>query len=96
MERLLLSIAHDLDARVWLIGDDKQHKAVARGKPFPLLMEKAGLTPIWLTEVMRQSGDYRKAVELVLDKPRAGFDRPVRWAGRREHLLPSDTVDSVR
>jgi conjugative relaxase-like TrwC/TraI family protein len=71
----LLAIARDLDARVWLVGDDKQHKAVARGEPFALLKEKAGLKPIRVTEVMRQRGDYRKAVELIRDRPRAGFDR---------------------
>ncbi|OWK45581.1 MobF family relaxase [Fimbriiglobus ruber] len=71
----LLAIARDLDTRVWLVGDDKQHKSVARGETFALLQEKAGLKPARITEVMRQRGEYRKAVELVRDNPRAGFDK---------------------
>jgi conjugative relaxase-like TrwC/TraI family protein len=71
----LLTIARDMDARVWLVGDDKQHKSVARGETFALLQEKAGLKPTRITEVMRQRGEYRKAVELIRDRPRAGFDR---------------------
>ena len=71
----LLTLARDLDARVWLVGDDKQHKSVARGEIFALLQEKAGLRPARITEVMRQRGEHRKVVELVRDSPRAGFDR---------------------
>ena len=71
----LLTIARDQGARVWLVGDDKQHKSVARGETFALLQKKAGLKPTRITQVMRQRGEYRKAVELIRDRPRAGFDR---------------------
>lgn len=99
----LLAIATELDARVWLVGDDKQHKSVSRGEPFALLQERAGLNPIRLTEVMRQSGEYRKAVELVRDKPRAGFDRlcALGWVQeipteKRYQRLAADYIEVTR
>jgi len=53
--------ARAVDARVLLIGDRKQHRSVAAGEPLKLLEQKAGVPVAELTEIMRQSGDYRKA-----------------------------------
>ena len=41
----LAGLAKELDARLWLVGDDKQHKSVARGSPFELLQGKASIRP---------------------------------------------------
>ncbi len=59
----LFDLAGQLDARIVLSGDRRQHRAVARGEPLKLLEEKAGLPVADVTEVMRQSGDYRTAVD---------------------------------
>jgi len=59
----LFELAGRLDARIVLSGDRRQHRAVARGEPLKLLEEKAGLPVADVTEVMRQSGDYRTAVD---------------------------------
>jgi len=58
----LFGIAKEQDARVVLVGDRRQHRAVARGEPLKLLEDKAGLPVAEVTEILRQSGDYRKAV----------------------------------
>ena len=58
----LFDIARQVEARVVLVGDRRQHRAVARGEPLKLLEEKAGLPVAEVTEILRQSGDYRKAV----------------------------------
>jgi conjugative relaxase-like TrwC/TraI family protein len=100
---ILLSAAKDLGARVWLVGDDKQHKSVTRGEPFTLLQKKAGLRPARVTEVMRQRGEYRKAVELTRDRPREGFDRlcELGWVeevptAERYRQLAADYVEATR
>ncbi|HLN26700.1 MAG TPA: MobF family relaxase [Gemmataceae bacterium] len=60
----LFDTAGQLNARVILSGDRKQHHAVARGEPLKLLETKAGLPVKEVTEIMRQEpADYRKAVE---------------------------------
>jgi ATP-dependent exoDNAse (exonuclease V) alpha subunit len=48
-------------ARIVLVGDRKQHHSVAAGEPLRLLEERAGLPVAEVTEIMRQSGDYRKS-----------------------------------
>jgi conjugative relaxase-like TrwC/TraI family protein len=57
--------AENVGARVVLVGDRKQHRSVAAGEPLKLLEEKAGLPVAEVTEIMRQSGDYRKATRLL-------------------------------
>jgi conjugative relaxase-like TrwC/TraI family protein len=56
----LFETAEKLDSRIILVGDRRQHRAVMAGEPLKLL-EKAGLPVAEVTEIMRQSGDYRKA-----------------------------------
>ncbi|MGH7171012.1 MAG: MobF family relaxase, partial [Gemmataceae bacterium] len=60
--RLLFDRAAALNARIVLSGDRRQHRSVARGEPLRLLEEKAGLPVAEVTEILRQSGDYKKAV----------------------------------
>jgi hypothetical protein len=65
--------------------------------------KKAGLKAARITEVMRQRGEYRKAVELIRDQPRAGFDRlcELGWVhevptGERYQRLAADYVEATR
>ena len=57
----LFDTAAKIEARVVLVGDRKQHRSVSAGEPLKLLEEKAGLPVAEVTEIMRQTGDYRKA-----------------------------------
>jgi conjugative relaxase-like TrwC/TraI family protein len=71
---LLFGIAKDIGARVVLVGDRKQHRSVAAGEPLKLLEERAGLPVAEVTEILRQSGDYRKAAKALSDgKTAEGF-----------------------
>ena len=58
-------IAGEQNSRVILSGDAKQHQPVARGLPFYLLESQAGITPIEVSTIRRQSGSYKHAVELL-------------------------------
>jgi conjugative relaxase-like TrwC/TraI family protein len=62
MQRLF-EIAHEQQARVVLVGDRRQHRSVAAGEPLKLLEERAGLPFAEVTEIMRQTGSYRKAAK---------------------------------
>ncbi len=55
-------LARQYDARVILMGDSKQHKSVTRGAALRLLEQQAGLMPVEVKEIRRQSGAYRDAV----------------------------------
>lgn len=57
----LFEIGRDAGARIVLVGDRRQHRAVAAGEPLKLLEERAGLPVAEVTEILRQAGDYRKA-----------------------------------
>jgi conjugative relaxase-like TrwC/TraI family protein len=50
------------DWRIVLIGDDKQHSAVKRGDIFKLLRQEARLPVAEVKEIVRQTGDYKRAV----------------------------------
>jgi hypothetical protein len=71
----LAGLAKELDARLWLIGDDKQHKSVARGSSFELLQDKAGIKPARITKIQRQRGTYREVVEMTRDRPGASLEK---------------------
>jgi conjugative relaxase-like TrwC/TraI family protein len=57
----LFQVAKEIEARVILVGDRKQHRSVSQGEPLKLLEERAGLPVAEVTNIMRQSGDYKKA-----------------------------------
>lgn len=66
--------AEKVNARIAIVGDRKQHRSVAAGEPLKLLEEKAGLPVAEVTEIIRQSGDYRKATRLLSEgRTRDGF-----------------------
>ena len=71
----LFDIAERVNARVILMGDRRQHSSPSRGSPLKLLEEEAGVPSVAVTEIMRQEGDYKKAVRLLSeDKVAEGFD----------------------
>ncbi len=71
----LFEIADRVNARVILQGDRRQHGSVASGSPLKLLEEQAGVPSVEVTEIMRQEGDYKKAVRLLSEGNTAeGFD----------------------
>jgi conjugative relaxase-like TrwC/TraI family protein len=70
----LFDAAQGVDARIVLVGDRKQHRAVSAGEPLKLLETKAGLPVAQLTEIVRQSGDYLKATQALSEgNTAAGF-----------------------
>jgi conjugative relaxase-like TrwC/TraI family protein len=78
----LFEVAETANARVLLVGDRRQHRSVTAGEPLRLLEEKAGLKVAEVTEILRQSGDYKKAAK-ALSQGRtadafAEFDR-LKW-----------------
>ena len=71
----LFDVALRHDCRLVLVGDARQHAAVERGDALRLLEAEAGLKPAEVTAVVRQRGDYRRAVELLAAGDVAGgFD----------------------
>jgi hypothetical protein len=67
LERLC-GIAKELDAKLILQGDDRQHKAVSRhGNMLNVLHDFAGLPVAELKEIKRQKGDYAVAVAAIRD-----------------------------
>jgi conjugative relaxase-like TrwC/TraI family protein len=72
----LFDTARGVDARIVLVGDRKQHRSVSAGEPLKLLEEKAGLPVTEVKDILRQTGDYRKAAEALADgRIEEGFDQ---------------------
>jgi conjugative relaxase-like TrwC/TraI family protein len=63
----VLGHAKHLEARVWLVGDDKQHGSPARGSPLGLVLEE--VEPASVKKIQRQKGGYKALVELARDHP---------------------------
>ena len=91
----LFDVAEKIEARVVLVGDRRQHRSVAAGEPLKLLEERAGLPVAEVTEIMRQSGDYRKAAVALsegrvadgfAELDRLGWIREVSDAERNKQL----------
>ena len=61
----LFTLAEDLNARVLLVGDRRQHRSVTAGEPLKLLEEKAGLPVAEVTDILRQTGNYKKAARAL-------------------------------
>lgn len=59
----LFDLAKELHARVILSGDRRQHASVERGGVLRLLETEAGVAPVELKDIKRQSGQYKSAVE---------------------------------
>ena len=67
----VFEVSDAVGARVILVGDRRQHRSVTAGEPLKLLEEKAGLRVAEVTEILRQSGDYKKAAK-ALSEGRTG------------------------
>ncbi len=61
----LVTVAETVNARVVLVGDRRQHKSVTAGEPLKLLEDRAGLPVAQVTNIMRQSGDYKKVAQAL-------------------------------
>jgi conjugative relaxase-like TrwC/TraI family protein len=61
----LFDIAESVNARVLLVGDRRQHRSVSAGEPLKLLEERAGLRPAQVTDILRQTGEYRAAAKAL-------------------------------
>ncbi len=78
-------VAREQNARVVLMGDERQHSSVPRGDAFRLLQTQAGLRAAEVGNIRRQQGEYRKAVEaLATGSQEAGFARLDRLGWVRE------------
>lgn len=87
----LTKIAQQVDARIVLSGDERQHAAVSRGTPLRLLESEAGIQPFSIQKIRRQKGDYQKAITLLSQgKVAEGFDMINELAFVRE--IPVDEV----
>jgi len=98
-------LADQLQARVVLSGDERQHHAVERGSPFTLLQRLGGLEPATVREIRRQTGRYREAVALLSEaKTVEGFDlldRDLGWVrelpdGERAGAMAAEYVEARR
>lgn len=71
----LFDVAERQHARLVLMGDRRQHSSPSRGSPLRLLEEEAGVPSVEVSEILRQQGDYKKAVHLLSEgKAEEGFD----------------------
>jgi hypothetical protein len=61
----LFEVAEGLKARILLVGDKRQHRAVTAGEPLKLLEERSGVPVAEVTEILRQQGDYKKVAECL-------------------------------
>jgi len=61
----VFDVADAVNARVILVGDRAQHRAVTAGEPLKLLERRSGVVAVEVTEILRQEGDYKKAARLL-------------------------------
>ena len=100
----LFRVAGEQQARVVLVGDERQHAAVPRGDPFRLLQTHAGVKAAEVRTIQRQQGRYKEAVEcLARGDVGEGFQRLDRlgWikevAEESRHVrLAKDYLSAVR
>jgi ATP-dependent exoDNAse (exonuclease V) alpha subunit len=72
----IFRVAKEQNARVLLQGDERQHAAVPRGTPFKLLQTHAGIKAASVSDIQRQKGQYKAAVEcLARGEVEEGFMR---------------------
>jgi len=83
--KALFRVAKEQNARVVLMGDAGQHGSVPRGDAFRVLQSHAGLRCAVVTDIRRQRGEYRQAVEaLAAGDVETGFERLDRMGSVRE------------
>jgi conjugative relaxase-like TrwC/TraI family protein len=83
--RALFRVAKEQNARVVLMGDSGQHGSVPRGDAFRILQTQAGLVPAVVSDIRRQQGEYKRAVEALAEGDlETGFARLDRMGQVRE------------
>jgi hypothetical protein len=96
----LAQLADSLNARIVLSGDRRQHKSVARGDVLALLQDKVGLPVAEVSEIKRQSGEYKSAVAaLAKGDVGTGFSKldQLGWVKEAGHeQLAEDYLAAVR
>ncbi|MCA9027603.1 MAG: relaxase domain-containing protein [Planctomycetaceae bacterium] len=101
--RQVFELAEQLDARVLLSGDWRQHGSVERGAALRVLEEEAGIVPAQVKDIQRQRGAYKAAVKALSEGRAAeGFDHldDLGWVhevpdDEREQQLARDYVGAV-
>jgi len=99
----VFDLAAKQDARVLLVGDERQHGPVERGSALRLLEDEAGLHPAEIKEIQRQKERYKAAIEDLSEGRMAkGFKRldDLGWIREiddehRDRALATAYVDSV-
>lgn len=61
----VFEISKQRNARVVLSGDSRQHNSPRRGEAMRILEKNAGLNVVRITEIQRQKGQYKQAIELI-------------------------------
>jgi len=61
----VFDISQEVNARVILVGDRRQHRSVTAGEPLKLLEQRAGLPVAEVTDILRQQGNYKKAARAL-------------------------------
>lgn len=100
----LCETVRGLDARLVVVGDRKQHRAVSRGQPLKLWEEEAGLPVAEVADILRQRGAYKEATQALSEGnvekglatlDRLGWVREVRDTDRNRELAGA-YLDAVR
>ncbi|RIK66919.1 MAG: hypothetical protein DCC65_08200 [Planctomycetota bacterium] len=99
----VFDLAKQLDARVILSGDARQHGSVERGAALRLLEDEASLVPAEIRDIKRQKGAYKEAVKALsegrIDEGFAQLDKLgwIREVGETERYraLAEDYVATV-
>ncbi len=93
----VVELADQLNARVLLLGDRRQHKSVARGDILGLLENDAKLPVSEVSDIKRQAGEYREAVKLLADgKTGAAFHKLDKLGWVKDAGLVDDYMAAVR
>ncbi|MGL6076750.1 MAG: MobF family relaxase [Fimbriiglobus sp.] len=101
----LFDLAERTDCRVVLSGDTAQHHAVARGDALRVLQSQAGVRAVEVREIVRQTGEYKRAVAALaagdtergfeaLDK--LGWVKEIEDAGERRAALTAEYEEAAR
>jgi energy-coupling factor transporter ATP-binding protein EcfA2 len=91
----LFALADKVNARIILVGDRSQHRAVDAGDPLSLLEDEAGIVPAQVQEIRRQRGEYRHAVSALSKGNIAdGFHR-LDAMGAIKELPPDDRYTAL-
>lgn len=103
----VFDLADQLDARIILTGDKRQHHSVERGSALQLLETEAGIKPAEVTEIQRPQGKHKEQYKAIFKalsegKVEEGFKRldELGWikelpGDERYVRLAADYVDTV-